>query len=117
MPPATAVAEPYDAAERGAAAVTDAAAGSAVTNGKASSSSSSFPETLAWHVHRCAAPARGWRAWVGRGEEHAILTDVAGETRAGECTAVLGPSGCGKVCAEEVVVGLDLDLARIVSID
>lgn len=57
------------------------------------------PESLAWHIHACNAPVNGgWvPAWLnpraGGKATHAILTSVAGATRAGECTAVLGPSG------------------------
>ena len=64
-------------------------------------------QTLAWHVHLCAAPARGASGLLHLlgmgGEQHPILTDVAGETRAGQCTAVLGPSGCGKTTLLECI--------------
>lgn len=64
-------------------------------------------QTLAWHVHLCAAPARGGSELLHLlgmgGKQHPILTDVAGETHAGQCTAVLGPSGCGKTTLLECI--------------
>ncbi len=69
------------------------------------------PQTLAWHVHVCdAAPAGGGGGLLrslgvqGCGDQpHTILTDVAGEARAGQCTAILGPSGCGKTTLLECI--------------
>ena len=87
----------------------EAAGGAAATNGdKPPPNAAADLQTLAWHVHLCAAPPRGVRALlrsvgVRTGNDHPILTDIAGETRAGQCTAVLGPSGCGKTTLLECI--------------
>ena len=68
-------------------------------------------------MHLCAAPATGWKALVGKGTPHTILSDVAGETRAGECTAVLGPSGCGKTTLLECIALRRRDFKGSVFVD